>query len=66
MSWNVNASRLFDLLLVAYVVTEVVWEETETNATKKEDTDTSKKLNDGKSANAAVNRYVSIDNIAIV
>ncbi|CAH8320163.1 unnamed protein product [Eruca vesicaria subsp. sativa] len=34
-------------------VTEVVWEESETNATKKEESDTSKKLNDGKSANAA-------------
>ncbi|KAG7587525.1 DNA polymerase subunit Cdc27 [Arabidopsis thaliana x Arabidopsis arenosa] len=41
-------------------VTEVVWEETETNGKKKEDTDTSKKLNDGKSANA-VNRYVFRD-----
>ncbi|KAG7587523.1 DNA polymerase subunit Cdc27 [Arabidopsis thaliana x Arabidopsis arenosa] len=39
-------------------VTEVVWEETETNGKKKEDTDTSKKLNDGKSANA-VNRGVA-------
>ncbi|EFH64008.1 hypothetical protein ARALYDRAFT_477029 [Arabidopsis lyrata subsp. lyrata] len=38
-------------------VTEVVWEETETLPKKKEDTDTSKKLNDGKSANA-VNRAV--------
>ncbi|KAF8103501.1 hypothetical protein N665_0188s0434 [Sinapis alba] len=40
-------------------VTEVVWEETETNAKKKEDTETSKKLNDGKTANAAVNRAVA-------
>ncbi|KAG2254756.1 DNA polymerase delta subunit 3 isoform X1 [Brassica napus] len=39
-------------------VTEVVWEDTETNTKKKEDSDTSKKLNDGKSANAAVNRAV--------
>ncbi|KAL1205709.1 hypothetical protein V5N11_001410 [Cardamine amara subsp. amara] len=39
-------------------ITEVVWEETETNAKKKEDTDTSKKLNDGKSANT-VNRAVA-------
>ncbi|KAG2254755.1 hypothetical protein Bca4012_058283 [Brassica carinata] len=38
-------------------VTEVVWEETETNGKKKEDSDTSKKLNDGKSA--AVNRAVA-------
>ncbi|KAL9862608.1 putative DNA polymerase subunit Cdc27 [Arabidopsis thaliana] len=39
-------------------VTEVVWEETETNAKKKEDTNTSKKLDDGKTANA-VNRAVA-------
>ncbi|XP_009106579.1 DNA polymerase delta subunit 3 isoform X1 [Brassica rapa] len=40
-------------------VTEVVWEDTETNTKKKEeDTDTSKKLNDSKSANAGVNRAV--------
>ncbi|CAH2067832.1 unnamed protein product [Thlaspi arvense] len=40
-------------------VTEVVWEETEKTAKKKEDSDdTSKKLNDGKSANA-VNRAVA-------
>ncbi|VVA95774.1 unnamed protein product [Arabis nemorensis] len=37
-------------------VTEVVWEETETK--KKEETDTSKKLNDGKNANA-INRAVA-------
>ncbi|XP_010472698.1 PREDICTED: chromatin modification-related protein EAF7-like isoform X2 [Camelina sativa] len=36
-------------------VTEVVWEETETKVKKEEDTDTNKKLNDGKNANA-VNR----------
>ncbi|XP_010429694.1 PREDICTED: uncharacterized protein LOC104714133 isoform X2 [Camelina sativa] len=36
-------------------VTEVVWEETETKVKKEDDTDTSKKLNDGKNANA-VNR----------
>ncbi|CAA7036966.1 unnamed protein product [Microthlaspi erraticum] len=36
-------------------VTEVVWEEKETDVKKKDDTETSKKLNDGKSANA-VNR----------
>ncbi|XP_024008316.1 uncharacterized protein LOC18008070 isoform X2 [Eutrema salsugineum] len=39
-------------------VTEVVWEETETNGKKKEETDTSKKLNDGKNANAG-NRGVA-------
>lgn len=39
-----------------HIVTEVVWEEKETDVKKKEDTDTSKKLNDGKSSNS-VNRY---------
>lgn len=65
-SW-LNVTQLFNPLLTAYVVTEVVWEDTETNTKKKEeDTDTSKKLNDSKSANAGVNRYVSIYDIANV